>query len=91
MGEDVKSRLRALIDEFLSGGLPFEAFQEAYSKRFIDEADAVLSPTDLEYYGDIHERAEWTARNPPPQDRSYGWMSIGDFTRWLSDVRKVAP
>ena len=91
MAQDVKKRLQTLIDAFLTGELSFDAFEKAYSKCFIDEADAVLSPPDLEYYGEIHERAELTARDPPLEDRRYGWKSVSDFTKWLAEARRMAP
>lgn len=84
MNPDSKQRLAGLIDEFLEGALAFDAFQEAYSRAFIDELpEDALSSAELGAYGDVHERAEWTAPAPSPEDRAHGWMDVAEFSDWL--------
>jgi len=84
MSPDFKAMLAQMTDAFLGGKLTFEAFQEAYSRTFIDEMpDDALSATELEQYGEVHEKAEWTARAPSKEDRDHGWMDVAEFTNWL--------
>jgi hypothetical protein len=87
---DSKTKLVQLIDAFLAGGMGFPAFQEAYSKHFIDEMpDDALSPDELGLFGEVHEKAEWTAPKPPKDDRAHGWMDIGEFREWLRNRRQA--
>ena len=79
-----RKRLDEMVDQFLRGARGFEEFQRAYSACYADEnADRDFSATEVEYYGAIHEKAEWTASAPPLEERELGWMDVGDFTRWL--------
>jgi hypothetical protein len=81
---DPRLDLDRLIQQFLNGQLPFEQFQAAYSTRYVDQnADRDFGPEDIEYYGGVHEQAEWTTSNPPADERALGWLDEGDFFRWL--------
>jgi hypothetical protein len=83
------SQLDNLIQAFLEDRMPFEAFESAYASQFLEGApDSAFSPEDLEYYGSIHERCEWTTENPPSEDRLHGWMDIRQFTSWLREHRR---
>jgi hypothetical protein len=76
--------LDALIERFLAGELPFAAFQRAYAHRFIDEnACAEFSVEEVDHYGAVHEKAEWTSPSPTAEDRAYGWINPAEFKWWL--------
>ena len=88
---DFKQRLEKLIDDFLDNRLDFEQFQRAYSDCYIDEqADAAFTPEEIEYYGTVHEKAEWTSRSPNAEERGYGWLAVQDFKGWLEAHRNNA-
>jgi hypothetical protein len=77
--------LDALMDKFLAGQMPFAEFQQAYSDRFIDEnACSEFSVEEVDHYGAVHEKAEWTSPSPTDEDRSYGWINPAEFKTWLS-------
>jgi hypothetical protein len=84
MDRDFRTELLQLIEAFLAGRIDFLAFQKAYSRIFIDEIpEGVLPSNELSFFGDIHEKAEWTTSNPPQQDRTNGWIDERQFREWL--------
>lgn len=81
---DFRAKLDALMTDFLAGHTAFEEFQRAYSACYIDEvADAAFSPEEVEHYGDVHEKAEWTSPAPTEEERQYGWVTRAEFREWL--------
>lgn len=89
MTRDFRAELGELADSFLACKLTFDDFQAAYSRRFIDEMpDAALSSEELDYFGQIHEKAEWTSAAPPESDRKDGWLDIDEFKQWLAQHRR---
>ena len=79
-----RAGLDALIGDFLGHQLPFAAFQARYSQAYADDdADRDFPPGDVEFYGTIHERAEWTTRHPTAQERGDGWQDESEFLNWL--------
>jgi hypothetical protein len=81
---DARADLDALIDSYLVGRFSFTEFQRTYSKRYVDdEADADFTSAEIDHYGAVHEKAEWTAVSPTQEDRSYGWIDPGEFRAWL--------
>jgi hypothetical protein len=83
---------RRLLDELIQGvldeRLSMEQFQRQYSQCFIEKMpDDALTPRELEQYGAVHEKAEWTTRNPPTEDRAVGWMDASGFRDWLQAHR----
>ena len=92
MKQGFRKRLDELVDGFVAGDCGFEDFQRKYSATYADEvADRDFSPEEIEHYGAIHERAEWTAVAPSPEERGLGWLDIGEFTRWLKGHRGSLP
>jgi hypothetical protein len=84
-----KGQFNALIDDYLAGHLGFDAFQEAYSRCFIDKMpDGAVTKQELELYGLVHEKAEWTSPAPSQEERKHGWMDVRAFTDWLREHRR---
>ena len=82
--------LDELITNFLRHQLPFEAFQARYSQAYADnEADRDFAPAEVEFYGTIHERAEWTVKRPTIQERGDGWQDETEFLAWLRSFVKA--
>jgi hypothetical protein len=79
--------LDRLIADFLERRISFVDFQKEYSRQYADEeADRDFDAQDVEFYGGIHERAEWTTKDPSPQDRADGWENENEFFNWLRGV-----
>lgn len=83
-----RAQLDLLIEEFLNSSLSFDEFQRRYSELYIDrEADRNFQAHDVDYYGGVHEKAEWTAQSPTAEERGYGWLTVDEYRRWLADHR----
>jgi len=84
--------LDTYVLEFLSSKSSFEEFQRAYSTFFIDEIpETGLSSIEIEFYGAIHEKAEWTTLAPTMEERKYGWMTPTEFKEWLTGHEESKP
>jgi hypothetical protein len=80
--------LQGLVDSYLTGTVSFVSFQEAYSRHFIDEMpDSALSSRELDRFGAVHEKVEWTAPAPSAEERAFGWMDEAGFIAWLHEWR----
>lgn len=83
-----QERLDLLVEDYLARKITFDAFQRAYSACYADEvADANFTPSEIQYYGTIHERTEWTSDSPTAEERSYGWRNEAEFSEWLRMIR----
>jgi len=82
-------QLDQLVAEYLEERIALPEFQARFSSLFVDEIpDTALDEQQWEFYGAIHEKAEWTAPDPPTQDKRDGWLSADEFRAWLrSHVR----
>jgi len=80
-----REQLDALMDQFLYAQMPFADFQQAYSDLFTEErACDDLSDEEIEHYGAVHEKAEWTSPALDDESRSYGWIDPAEFRWWLT-------
>ncbi len=85
---DYRRLLDGLIQDVLDERLSMGQFQREYARKFIEEMpDDALTSAELEQYGAVHEKAEWTTRNPPAEDRAVGWMDALGFRNWLQNHR----
>lgn len=89
---DYRERLDQIIDSFLAQRVPFDAFQRAYSDCYIDEqADAGFTAEEIDHYGVVHEKAEWTSTAPAEEDRKNGWLDVAQFREWLAVHERHKP
>ncbi len=85
-------KLDGLVRDFQTKQMSLRDFQRAYSACFADEnADAKFSPAEVDHYGQIHEKAEWTAAAPSAEERSFGWLDEQGFRSWLEAHMKRRP
>ena len=81
--------LMEMAKAFLDGSMPFDQFETAYREYYFGKAAEKLQLRDeIDLYGDIIERLDWTARSPGKIDRQDGWMDRDQFREWL--VRRIA-
>lgn len=88
--EEHDSRLIALIDDLLHERLTFDQFDRPYSNDYID-APSFANEDREEFFGDVHERLEWTATEVDDTDRGDGYISVPEFKEWLSVKRSRYP
>lgn len=87
-----RTALDRLIADFLKEQMTLEDFQRRYSASYADdEADKDFLPAEVEYYGSIHERAEWTAKSPNLDDRKHGWRNEAELKAWLRALPPPPP
>jgi len=77
--------LKETVSAFLDGRMGFEPFEAEYRQRYWDESSTEFQLRDeIDLFGDIIERLDWTGRHPPKRDRDDGWIDHGQFRDWLS-------
>ena len=83
------AHLDELVARFLEKKADFGTFQADFADYFLERIpDSAMSPEELEYYGAIHEKSEWTALDPPKSDRKHGWIDESEFSAWLGSHRR---
>lgn len=90
MASSSGSKLRALIDAFLKGGVSFEVLETQFSSTYLESAD--LEDDEVELYAPIHEKIEYTVPAPPAADRNW-YLDHREFAEWLREywARGEAP
>lgn len=92
MMTDFRAKLDEIMAAFLGGAMSFEEFQHRYSACYIDEeADAAFSPEEVDHYGAVHDKAEWTTQAPTAEERGYGWVTPTEFREWLTVHERQTP
>lgn len=75
--------LLAMIRNLLDNEWTLGHFRARYYEFYLDIPDDGLDPYDDEFFGLVHERLDWTADQPDPLSRSYGWMTPDEYVEWL--------
>ena len=83
----LEQHLESLLSSFENGTLPFDDFSRQFSDTYLDRADELPDNEQTRLFDAIHERLEWTADDPPGEDRAWGWGDPSDFRAWLASVR----
>lgn len=82
------SALEVLLNEFVGNKCSFEEFATRYTQLFVEEVpDGALTPVQVDYYGEINEKAAWTTSAPSPEEIAVGWLSDAMFRAWLLEWR----
>jgi hypothetical protein len=89
---DTLATLDALIDGYLAGTTSFETLESQFSPCYLFLPEDAFSDVETEvWYGVVHERIEWTTAEPSPEQKSFGWMSVGEFRAWLEGAVRSKP
>jgi hypothetical protein len=81
---DSLDTLDRLIGDYLTGAIPFQTLEARFSPCYLFLPEDAFADVETEvWYGVIHERIEWTAPAPSPEEKAFGWMSIDEFRAWL--------
>lgn len=89
---DSLATLDGLIGGYLAGEIPFETLEARFSPCYLFLPDAAFPDVETEvWYGVVHERVEWTTAAPSPEQKAFGWMSVGEFRAWLQDAVAARP
>lgn len=91
MAESLET-LDALIDGYLAGRTPFETLESRFAPCYLFMPEEAFPDVETEvWYGVVHERIEWTTAEPTPEQKSFGWMSVGEFRAWLEEAVRTKP
>ena len=79
----MRAHLDEIIDRYLAGELTFREFEITYANCYIDNAaDAYFSSAEVDHYGAVLERSEWTSPSPSEEERGYGYFDPSEFKTW---------
>src|SRR5688500_12090234 len=92
MNPDHRKRLDEMIERYLANECGFTALQREYTACYIDDvAEEEFTSDEIEYEGEIHEKAEWTGPAPDTYERSVAWLDVGGFRQWLGQHVRTQP
>ena len=82
-----KNELMSMINRLIDGVWNVTEFRENYYDYFIEDTiEDNLTESELEFFGEIHEKLDWTDKNPSNEDRSYGWIDEKEYVVWVRDL-----
>lgn len=86
-------RLQWMVDKFLREQWDFATLDREFSDYYVDDLSDAADLTDgqWELYSRTHERLEWTAHDPDPEERDSGWIDESEFRDWLTRMWPRAP
>lgn len=71
-----RKKMLKMLQNLIDGTWSVNEFEKNYYPYFIDEIpDEYLSDEDLDFFGTIQEKLDFTALNPDTESRNYGWMN----------------
>ena len=77
----------SMINRLIDGVWNVTEFRENYYDYFIEDTiEDNLTESELEFFGEIHEKLDWTDKNPSNEDRSYGWIDEKEYVVWVRDL-----
>ena len=94
---DHRAELLKLVQQVAHGGWPVHEFEHAYGDYWIEDLpDGALSEADFDFFAAIHEKLEWTGRDPSAESRQSGWIDYEEFRAWVSEqlaehLRRASP
>ena len=69
-----------MINDLISGEMSVSTFEEKYYSYFLNDVpDDCLSPDELDFFGIIQEKLDFTAIAPDTESRRYGWIDHKEF------------
>ena len=81
----IEKELLAMVDSLLDEKITVEEFREAYVPLVNDERADELTDEEVNYFGLIDTRIDFTERNPDPESIEVGFMNYEQFISWLKE------
>jgi hypothetical protein len=80
---DYRAELIAMLDRVLDGTWSVPQFEREYREFFSEDLpDDALTGEDLDFFGAVHEKLEFTGRDPDDNSRRHGWIGYDEFRAW---------
>ena len=82
---DYRERMITMIYNVIDGTWTVPYFSSNYQHFYIEETpdSALIDDRDVSFFGDINEKLDWVAKDPPLEDRKNGWINETEFIIWL--------
>ena len=63
-------------------------FEKRYYLYYVEEVPGeALTDRESEFFGYVQEKLDWTAEDPPLEDRRYGWINHAEYVEWVRHLR----
>jgi len=83
---DHRAELLRLVQRVAHGGWPVQEFERAYGEYWVEDLpDGGLSEADFDFFAAVHEKLQWTGRDPSAESRQSGWIDYEEFRGWLGE------
>ena len=82
---EFKNKLLDIIKNFLQKKLTVEEFDDCYYYFYLNNAELLTSNRDIEFFGLIQEKFEWTTENPGSAKKD-GWMDYQEFYQYVKQL-----
>lgn len=81
---DYKKTLIEKINNLVNGNWSVSKFEEEYYKYFLNEVpDMALTTNEMDFFGLVQERLDWTGPNPTMEEKKEGYLDYQEYTEWL--------
>lgn len=69
----------------------FGELHQRYYWFYLDEVPphGALTPYEEEFFGDIHERLDYTDVDPDAESRAHGWINRDKYLDWARERRHL--
>ncbi len=82
-----RKEMVSMIKKLINGSWSVKEFEENDYLYFLDEVpDDYLSPDDIDFFGLIQEKLDFTSLNPDDESRKYGWMSYEEYIIFVRNL-----
>lgn len=86
----IEEELLVIVDTLIDEKITVEEFREAYEVLFnVERGDDELTDEEVDYFGVIHTKIDFTHRDPDPESIEVGYINYEQFLSWLKKYRKA--
>ena len=83
---DYHAELLGMVQRLVRGEWDVPPFERAFYMFYVDDVpEGALEDRDLEFFGLLQERLDWTEADPGPESRAYGWQNHEEYRASASE------
>ena len=72
------------INMLLSGKWDVSKFESEYYNYYLDQVPSkLLTNNEIDFFGLVQEKLDWTSPNPTEEERKNGWADHNVYKNWL--------
>ena len=85
-----RKKILKMPQNLIDGTWSVNEFEKNYFPYFIDEIpNGDLSNEDLDFFGTIQDKLDFTALNPNTESRRYGWISRDEYMIFVKKINMI--